>query len=318
MLLKNRTLICVCLSIPLLILGSLLRPEETAILPFSYDPMHTTGAVSERFWVMKAQGMSRYDMILMGDSRVYRGLSPQAMEEVLPGERILNFGFSGGGLNPEMYRAAEVRLAAGSKAKSMVLGITPLTLTPRAEFNAHYLQEVQRPPDYVFLHLYWMPFLKLFEPLTLRDFAAAFSGQQDHPAYTGYYLEFHDDGWVASWTVPEDPTGALPSYREIFSQTQVSQRLVDDLMNQTRTWCAKGIQVYAFRVPTSPAMLRLENQMSGFDEAAFIQQFTAAGGVWFDLPLAPYHSYDGSHLSKLAAVQLSTDLARLITASRGG
>jgi hypothetical protein len=97
MLLKNRTLICVCLSIPLLILGSLLRPEETAILPFSYDPMHTTGAVSERFWVMKAQGMSRYDMILMGDSRVYRGLSPQAMEEVLPGERILNFGFSGGG-----------------------------------------------------------------------------------------------------------------------------------------------------------------------------------------------------------------------------
>jgi hypothetical protein len=86
-------------------------------------------------------------------------------------------------------------------------------------------------------------------------------------------------------------------------------------MDQTRLWNSRGIDVYAFRVPSSQAMVELENQMSGFDEAAFVEQFTSAGGIWFSIPLEPYHSFDGSHLTKQAALKLSADLATLIRKS---
>jgi hypothetical protein len=311
---KERSLISACLCIPLILLVCTLRPRPAAVtvVPLSYDPTHQAGTASERFWVLKAQGTARYDVILMGDSRVYRGLSPQAMETILPGTHILNYGFSGGGLNAEMYAAAEQRLDPRSSKKSIVLGITPLTLTSRAERNDHFQQEMQRPPDYVFMHLYWMPLLNSLAPLGEQDFTSAFSAQNTRPNQQGYYLEFHDDGWVASFTIPEDPLSALPSYREIFSQTPVSPRLVQELVEQTRQWTQRGIQVFAFRVPSSQAMVDLENQMSGFDEAALVKAFEDAGGIWFPMPLAPYHSYDGSHLAKSAAEAFSIDLAKLI------
>jgi hypothetical protein len=162
------------------------------------------------------------------------------------------------------------------------------------------------------MHLYWMPLLNSLAPLGEQDFTSAFSAQNTRPNQQGYYLEFHDDGWVASFTIPEDPLSALPSYREIFSQTPVSPRLVQELVEQTRQWTQRGIQVFAFRVPSSQAMVDLENQMSGFDEAALVKAFEDAGGIWFPMPLAPYHSYDGSHLAKSAAEALSIDLAKLM------
>jgi hypothetical protein len=193
-----------------------------------------------------------------------------------------------------------------------VLGITPLTLTTRAERNDHFLQEMQRPPDYVFMHLYWMPLLNSLAPLSEQDLTNPLTSQRASPNQQGYHLEFHDDGWVASYTIPEAPLSALPSYREIFSQTPVSPRLVQELVDQTRQWTQQGILVYAFRVPSSQAMVDLENQMSGFTEAALVSAFEDAGGIWYSIPLAPYHSYDGTHLTQYSAEALSIDLAKLI------
>jgi hypothetical protein len=286
------------------------------VLPLSYNPITESSPASERFWVMKAQAATHFDMILMGDSRVYRGLSPQAMETVLQDTHILNFGFSGGGLNPEMFSAAEARLDPKSRHQSIVLGVSPLTLTPRAASNDHFLQEMHRSPDYVAFHLYWMPLVNFFEPFHLNNLTKTLPHSNDLQTQVGYYLEFHDDGWVASWTLPESPDSALPSYHDIFSSTQVNAGIVADVLNQTRQWTAHGIAVYAYRPPTSQAMLELENRLSGFDEAGFTRQFEASGGVWYSIPLAPYHSYDGSHLVKQSAVKLSEDLATLIKNSR--
>ncbi len=312
---KDRTFISACLGFLLLTLVWIQRPRQTSvtILPQSYNPIYETNPVSERFWVMKAQAPTHFDMLLMGDSRVYRGLSPQAMESVLQGARILNYGFSGGSLNPEMYAAAEARLDPASPHKSIVFGVSPLTLTPMAESNNHFLQEMGRPADYVFLHLYWRPVVDLFAPLNL-DYLDKPTSNHSLQDQEGYYLEFHDDGWVASWTIPEYPDSAIWSYQQIFSSTQVNSGLIQDLLDQTRLWTAHGIKVYAYRPPSSQAMVDLENRMSGFDEAAFSRAFVAAGGIWFTIPLAPYHSYDGSHLAKQSAIQLSLDLAKQIKA----
>jgi hypothetical protein len=312
--LKERSFVSILLGIPLLILACYLRPRPVgvAVIPLSGDPVHQAGPVGERFWVLKAQAKTRFDMLLMGDSRVYRGLSPQVMETILPGYRILNYGFSGGGLNPVMYAATEQRLDPHSRQMIIVFGVTPLTLTPRAAKNEHYLQELHRPADYVFLRLYGRPLLDLFKPISLNGVSNASLEKNPQPTKQGYYQEYHDDGWIASWMIPENIRWTLPSFRDIFSQTSVSQELVQDLMEQTRRWRERGIRVFAFRVPSSQAMVDLENQMSGFDEAAFAEQFESAGGVWLSIPLEPYHSYDGSHLVKQSAIQLSEDLANLI------
>ena len=70
--------------------------------------------------------------------------------------------------------------------------------------------------------------------------------------------------------------------------------------------------MFGFRVPSTEKMVALENEISGFDEAAFIEGFKAAGGIWFDIPLEPYHTYDGAHLVKPSAIRLSLDLAEMI------
>jgi hypothetical protein len=315
--LRDRSFISLILFFPLLVLAAFLKPVPVplVVLPISSDQVHQSGAVGERFWVVKTHAKTRFDMILMGDSRVYRGLSPAAMRSILPDYRILNFGYSGGGLDPVMYAAAESKLNPNSSHKAIVFGVTPLALTPYAERNEHYLQELNRPPDYIFLRLYWLPLIHTFEAVDLKEISNTLRNDKQPLRQGGYYQEFHDDGWIASWSIPEDPYRTLPSFRDIFSQTPVNQKLVQELMDQTRLWTSRGIQVYAFRVPSSQGMLELENQMSGFDEAAFIEQFRSAGGTWFSIPLEPYHSFDGSHLTKQSAVQLSVDLAKLIRES---
>lgn len=45
---------------------------------------------SELFWSRKTFAPKKYDVVLMGDSRVYRGLSPKKMVSNLPGMKILN------------------------------------------------------------------------------------------------------------------------------------------------------------------------------------------------------------------------------------
>jgi hypothetical protein len=314
---KERSFISLVLFIPFLVLAIALkpRPVPVVVLPISSDQVHEGGAAGERFWVLKTHGNAKFDMVLMGDSRVYRGLSPEAMESVLSDYRIFNFGYSGGALDRVMFAAAERRLDPRSEHPSIVFGVTPLALTPYAARNDHYLQELNRPADYIYLRLYWLPLVHSLEALDIRTIPNVFTGDSKIRMPGGYYQEFHDDGWIASWSIPEDPSRTLPSFRDIFSRTPVSPRLVQDLMEQTRLWTSRGIRVYAFRVPSSPGMVELESQMSGFDEAGFIEQFEDVGGTWFSIPLEPYHSFDGSHLVKQSAQKLSVDLAKLIQES---
>ena len=69
---------------------------------------------------------TRFDMILMGDSRVYRGLSPEAMKSVLSDYRIFNFGYSGGGLDPVMYRRQNAGLIPTADIRASFLALLPL------------------------------------------------------------------------------------------------------------------------------------------------------------------------------------------------
>ncbi|MDY0092634.1 MAG: hypothetical protein RBT80_08020 [Candidatus Vecturithrix sp.] len=272
---------------------------------------------AEVFWILKTFAKPKFDMILMGDSRVYRGLSPEAMNTILPGYQILNFGYAAGGLNTTIYKEAEFKFDPKSNKKTIVLGVTPMSLLPGSEKNSDFEDKKSNSREYVFMIKNFSSFITFFNPFNFEELLPPqlkkFMQTLLKKPYSGnYYQIYHKNGWVASWRVPEDPQQYLVSFQQVFSHNKVSDKLIQDLLQQTIKWRQQGIQVFGFRPPSSKAMEELENELSGFDEATFSQQFKTAGGIWFSFPTEKYHSYDASHLHKDSAIQLSLDLAQRI------
>ena len=271
---------------------------------------------NRRFWIIKAHSPRKFDVMIMGDSRIYRGISPAAMGTELPQLRILNFGFSSGGLNREIYSLAEERLDKKSNLKIIVLGITPYSLTPLTEDNRHYWTERKRPWEEVLQFQYIDPFLEIFQPTSPLEILRGLGGTKVRPKQ-GYYHTFYDDGWIASTKIPEDPREEIPPYREIYAKNRVSPRLIDDLIRQTQVWSKNGILVFGLLFPTSKEMEDLEKERSGLDAGALADRFRSAGGIWLTFEGDRYHSYDGSHLDRDSAVRFSIALARQIRAHLG-
>ena len=130
-----------------------------------------------------------------------------------------------------------------------------------------------------------------------------------------FYREFHANGWMAADRQPRKHGSGIKEYRGVFAENQVDPRIVDELMAFVRRCVGDGIRVYALRPPTCPEMVALEDRLSGFDESAFIQRLTAAGGTWLDVAdKRDYTTFDDSHLEEESAVELSRLVARMIRA----
>ena len=277
---------------------------------YPLDLSRRTSVQEKRFWMQKTHGTlnADYDMVILGDSRAYSDFSPEAVRRQLPDWRVLNFGFSSGGLNREIFEEAETRLDSGSQFRSIVLAVTPHSLTPESRYNEAFRQERDASLDYVFLMLHGYPVARFFEPLTVTDILQM-CRVGFPPSY--YYREFYPDGWVASWNEPDDSTAALGSYRDQFSRMNVSEELIDDMIAQIRSWREQGIHVFAVRPSTTPRMVALEDSLSGFREDDVRRRIVEAGGVWLS-PGGWYHSFDGSHLHMDSAVRFSQNVARQI------
>jgi hypothetical protein len=301
---KHRVFVCLFGAASLIVLIAFLRPQDAS----SSDAIDQIRA--DRFWIMKAQNAGRYDALIIGDSRSYRGLSPAEMSKMLRGLRIYNLAFSAGGLNPEIYDAASGMLGSNGSEKIMILGITPGSLMESTEGNRKYREEHNRPRSSYLERVYINNRLQRFAPFDLKAILSAAANSHDvAPRYVNRYM---DDGWVGSDRYPEDATEELASYREVMTHFRVKATLVQALLEQTRKWTASGINVYGFRPPTSKAMLDLENRMSGFDEQSFKEGFEVAGGKWIPVDIDQYHCYDGSHLSESSAIRLSDYIAAQI------
>jgi hypothetical protein len=277
---------------------------------FRTDSM-TTASQGQWFWTWKTHSERRCDVVVLGDSRAYRGVSPESMGEVLPGYRIINFGYSSGSLSPLMLAEAEKRLDSRGK-RIIVLGVTPHAMTPKASKDEHYLQEKNRATSEIVENLYIAPLKKYFEPATPIRLVKETGRKKKE-----YREEFHENGWVATRKEPPDPAEAIVSYAKAFTENRVSTDLLDNVIVQTGTWVREGIRVYAFRPPTTPEMIELESQLSGFDEKAFLDRFGKAGGIWIPVSLHEYRSYDGSHIDEESAKRLSVHIAESIWKHEG-
>lgn len=287
---KERLIWTLLISLVLICIVGFIKPETDK-----------TAYREELFWILKTHNNDLQDIIILGDSRVYRGVSPEFMRKNLPGHRILNFGYSSGSLDERMLSEAEKKLDANGK-KIIILGVTPHSLTPRSALDEHYLQEKNKAKleiSYV-LHLgylndFFMPFTKLLQIAS--------------PNYQAYHQEYHKDGWVASWMIPENHNEGLASYTDAFTNNTISAEIERKLLLKTEDWTKRGFHVFAFRPPTCQAMLELEKKLSGFNEEEFVKKFRKAGGSWVPVSNNDYHSYDCSHIDKESAIKFSLFLA---------
>jgi hypothetical protein len=269
----------------------------------------------DTFWAQKLLWGPEFDVVVGGDSRVYRGVSPGAMQEFLPRRRIANFGFSSCGFTSSYLDAVESLLDPQSREETIVLGVTAHTLTPEAAKDNHFLR-LARKKRFELLQMAWLGQVAwFFSPYGAEELADLFGEET-----AGYSSVWHADGWVASRKTPEDPTEAVRAYRRhakrLKSRARVSDRIVKRFLQRVARWRDQGVRVYGFRPPIVPELAEVERRDMGFDETAFVRQFESAGGVWLAFQAGRYHSYDGSHLRDDAAVTFSKDLAAALVERR--
>lgn len=289
-----------------LITATILAVSLSFILPKNDEKY-----LGDMFWVRKTFASSNKNIVLMGDSRVYRGLSPNIMQKELPGYKILNFGYSNGGLNPTMFEAAEKKISNSDKTKVIVLGITTNTLSNYTKDNQQYLQELNRPREEVLERLYLNPISYWFSATSPEDLKIHFQNRnKSNDKY--YFSNYKMTGYVESDKFPIDTLEAIPFYQKDFSKFQVDNKHIENLCAQVESWTKQGIVVLAYRPPISQPMQELENRVGLYNESNISTKIKKVGGHWIDLKSGNYKTYDGSHIDRPSAEKLSLKIAREI------
>jgi len=284
------------LAIVFVVLGAVFRPPTFWV---------TTGLPNDRFWMSKAFHAQRYDIVLAGDSRIFRGISPSQMKTLLPQRSIFNFGFDHNGYNLSYLDAIDNLIDSSSNYQAVVLGISPQSLTLEAAGNNGFLslRSTGRFERHVRLHL--SRYLDLVRPFNSYAMVNLIRGR----GVVNYIQHLHGDGWAASRKIPETPNYQISRYQGRFDNNMVSVQLQQQLFDRIQNWTSDGTCVFGLRMPTSAAMVDLENNQSGFNQTGFVRKFEQVGGIWLEFNQTGYHSYDGSHLRDDAARAFSLDLA---------
>ncbi|RIV72570.1 hypothetical protein [Flagellimonas aequoris] len=267
----------------------------------AYKPKPISSTIQkEKFWADKTHSNSKYNVIFIGDSRLYRGIDPRTVSKTLKGLKVLNFGYSSGGHNEVIFNEISQRFVESDKTRAVVLVLSPYSLTPKAQENSHFNQEKERNKKDVFNRRYIAPFFDFFDPVKPSEIF------QSNDTIQGYHEIFRPDGWVESYKIPSNPEYALKVYVNDFRDNKVSQDVLDKVYDQVKEWKKQGIQVFAFRMPTTQAMERLEDSISGYKENEIRMNFEKAGGEWINIDdRYGYESYDGSHLERKSAIRFS-------------
>ena len=281
---------------------------SAGIKAFLPEPEHSA-LESDRFWTLKTHSTAKYNVVIGGDSRVYRGINPDIIEAVNPGLSAINLGYSSGGFGPLMFDLIKSRLSPEGR-KIIILGITPFSLTPKAIKNEHLQGIMDESQSDQFKHLNVNPLMTIFKTYKPRYMFKAWLGENepDH-----YYQEYHDNGWVKSDRQPHNENEALNSYRKQLQDNSVEEKDIEVFMLQVSAWNKEGIEVIGFRLPSSRIMEALEDSLSGYNESDIRHRFEKAGGKWLQFSSNDFESYDGSHLDYISAEKLSKEIAANLT-----
>jgi hypothetical protein len=293
----DRTVRTILLALVLIVVMGSLRPDKIL------------GMYQKRFWATKISWHNYADVVVTGDSRVLGGISPGRMGEILKNRRIVNYGFASNMYVPEYLEGVEQVLKKQSDKKTIILGITPHSLTEDPDITGQFLDLKNLSRQDIYIDIHFAGLMSFFDYMSFRD---VLLGIFPRLASSHTYRELFADGWLAYSKKPPGEKRELKKYRKIYERCRVSQKMIENIMCYTSRWNESGIRVYGFLVPTCAQMAELEKELSGFNQTDFIKDFEDAGGIWIEINPTDYDSFDGSHLQRESALELSQELASKI------
>ncbi len=94
--------------------------------------MDTEEIRKNRYWVAKSHSTRKYPVLFGGDSRIFRGISPDHFESGMFGYETHNYAYWSNGMGRIYLEGMEQKLDMDSELKMIVLGVSPHSLTPNA------------------------------------------------------------------------------------------------------------------------------------------------------------------------------------------
>ncbi|MDR3691553.1 MAG: hypothetical protein P4L46_19390 [Fimbriimonas sp.] len=243
------------------------------------------------FFLDKYEKPSAYNVLLLGDSRVFVGLDPGAFDEAIPSAKCLNFGFAALGYSNAYFDRVEQILSHRSARPLVVLAVDASALTDLSAGNNAFTDVARMTPLERFQ-------LRLVGP----------NWKEPDPIRRPH--RFTDNGWIPVTGIPFNPSESLDIFARQFRTARCSDAVLSTVAKRIRRWRSQGIQVLALRMPTSRDVYRLECDLIGYRPDHVRRALTEAGATWLDLPPSDTDSYDGSHLGLAGSQRISAVVSR--------
>lgn len=286
-------------------------PLIFVLMYFSLLKLNTSNnMLKESFWANKVTADSSYDIVAVGDSRVYRGIDPEEIEAQylkIKGSKIkaFNFGFSSAGLEPYILEKAKALLRQGGK-RILLIGISPNSFIESSQENGHLRKvESQDLKDlWIKKHIY--PELSIFRRYAISDFVKY--------KHKEFYLEKFNlnSGFVGSGKLPYDSTAAINQYYKQLKANKIDTFAVRVFLETLQVLKSEGIRIVAIRIPTTERMRILEDKLTDNFCQDLFNKIEAEGIECIKVRDSKIHSYDASHLDEKSAKLLSIKIADLI------
>lgn len=154
------------------------------------------------FWSNKVRPGRQFEVVAVGDSRIYRGFSPDDFAATYAPDRavsVFNFGFSSAGLDTAFMQAAAKLVDTTANLPVILVGITTSSLADENATNQHFWQEEQRSAFSIWQRKHINPQLTFFDPTSPNTLRNHWQGVRQ-----GYYQKHYDNGWIASDKEPHN------------------------------------------------------------------------------------------------------------------
>ncbi|WP_372371109.1 hypothetical protein [Candidatus Uabimicrobium sp. HlEnr_7] len=268
------------------------------MLRIHYDTSLLKNSKKNKYWVNKTFSTKTYNFVAMGDSRCVYGLSPQKIQEILPGRQCFNMGYLGCGFYEPLLKMGLAR-CKNEPGTIILLAITPRSLSDyQSSIDCTKLKQILAISFEQRLWTQYFPYTRaLFNNFRVSNLTA-------FPKNTRF--EFHLNGWIAAHTKNKYENQSDKRYLQIFQHSRSRQGV--EVLSFVKKAAKKKFMVIGFFPPISESLQVIENEKSGFLRKTFIDMFTKNGGFWLNF-LDKYETFDGSHLHAKSAQRFSTDLA---------
>jgi hypothetical protein len=273
-------------------------------------PKPTSFSNPSWYWQAKVEWKKCANIVLAGNSRTYRGLSPVEFERVLGGTAV-NAGFSSGTYSKEYCDYLETLFDEDDTTPNiLVAGITHGALCDLNSSNG-FTSALKKSKESTLTGEQQQQTEEYNR--ALESLVAVYCSKQNE----NYIQEFFLNGWVASDYIIHNKTKYVDQFKSklINGQRQCIASEVQMIVEWFSSIQSSGVAVICVWLPTCTEMSKVEDVYSRVKRDEVQKLFVDGGLTVLSYDDNQFTSYDGSHLSEGSAAYLSIMVAEQIKQS---